>query len=276
MIEAYVTNLGKYTEGELVGKWVKFPTNSETIANTLENIGIGAEYEEFFITDYDLADTPDLYSHLGEYPSLEELNYLALMLENLDENDLQKYNACLESGVVSIGSLADAINLAQNMDSYVLNSDIEDKYDLGYYYVHDTGIYDTKDMGTLANYIDYEAFGRDISYEQIGAFCAGGYLEEIDRITEYYRGIDDIPKEDRLFSSGENKENESLKNTELSTEQNDNMIDGVRNNMAPDKDESITPPSLLGVLKEKKKTVRDTPTKTEKEIRSPSKDDPCR
>ena len=24
-IEAYVTNLGKYNEGELVGEWVKFP-----------------------------------------------------------------------------------------------------------------------------------------------------------------------------------------------------------------------------------------------------------
>ena len=26
LISAYVTNLGKYTEGELVGKWLDFPT----------------------------------------------------------------------------------------------------------------------------------------------------------------------------------------------------------------------------------------------------------
>ena len=29
--EAYITNLGKYNEGELVGEWVKFPTTSEDL-----------------------------------------------------------------------------------------------------------------------------------------------------------------------------------------------------------------------------------------------------
>ena len=29
--EAYITNLGKYNEGELVGEWVKFPTTSEEL-----------------------------------------------------------------------------------------------------------------------------------------------------------------------------------------------------------------------------------------------------
>ena len=28
-IEAYVTNLGKYNEGKLVGEWVRFPTTEE-------------------------------------------------------------------------------------------------------------------------------------------------------------------------------------------------------------------------------------------------------
>ena len=27
--EAFITNLGKYNEGELVGEWVKFPTTSD-------------------------------------------------------------------------------------------------------------------------------------------------------------------------------------------------------------------------------------------------------
>ena len=29
--EAFITNLGKYNEGELVGEWVKFPTTSEEL-----------------------------------------------------------------------------------------------------------------------------------------------------------------------------------------------------------------------------------------------------
>ena len=27
---AYITNLGKYNEGDLVGEWVKFPTSPDT------------------------------------------------------------------------------------------------------------------------------------------------------------------------------------------------------------------------------------------------------
>ena len=34
--EAYITNLGKYNEGELVGEWVKFPTTSEDLQKVFE------------------------------------------------------------------------------------------------------------------------------------------------------------------------------------------------------------------------------------------------
>ena len=58
--EAYITNLGKYNEGELVGEWVKFPTTSEDLQKVFERIGIsskddfGNPYEEWFISDYDV------------------------------------------------------------------------------------------------------------------------------------------------------------------------------------------------------------------------------
>ena len=57
--EAFITNLGKYNEGELVGEWVKFPTTSEELQKVFERIGIGSKddfgnpYEEWFISDYD-------------------------------------------------------------------------------------------------------------------------------------------------------------------------------------------------------------------------------
>ena len=41
--EAYITNLGKYNEGELVGEWVKFPTTSEDLQKVFEQIGIGSK-----------------------------------------------------------------------------------------------------------------------------------------------------------------------------------------------------------------------------------------
>lgn len=56
---AFITNLGKYNEGSLVGEWVKFPTTAEELQKVFERIGIGSKddfgqpYEEWFITDYD-------------------------------------------------------------------------------------------------------------------------------------------------------------------------------------------------------------------------------
>ena len=31
---AFITNLGKYNEGDLVGEWVKFPTTPEAVSYT--------------------------------------------------------------------------------------------------------------------------------------------------------------------------------------------------------------------------------------------------
>lgn len=77
---AFITNLGKYNEGELIGEWVKFPTTAEEIKAALDSIGIGQKddfgyaYEEWFITDYDCY-VDGLYDKLGEYVNLDELNY---------------------------------------------------------------------------------------------------------------------------------------------------------------------------------------------------------
>ena len=83
---AFITNLGKYNEGALVGEWVKFPTTAEELKKVFERIGIGSKdefgqtYEEWFITDYDCY-VDGLYDLLGEYANLDELNYLASKLD---------------------------------------------------------------------------------------------------------------------------------------------------------------------------------------------------
>lgn len=73
LFEAYITNLGKYNEGELVGEYLKFPTTPEEVQALLKRIGIdGVRYEEIFITDFD-GDVLGLYDHLGEYENIDEL-----------------------------------------------------------------------------------------------------------------------------------------------------------------------------------------------------------
>ena len=38
--EAFITNLGKYNEGELIGEWVKFPTTPEELQNVFKRIAL--------------------------------------------------------------------------------------------------------------------------------------------------------------------------------------------------------------------------------------------
>ena len=54
-MEIFLTNLGKYVEGCLVGQWVKLPVPEDKLESVLKQIGINDEYEEYFITDYEIS-----------------------------------------------------------------------------------------------------------------------------------------------------------------------------------------------------------------------------
>ena len=121
--EAFVTNLGKYNEGALVGEWVKFPTTEEEMQKVFERIGIGSTddfgqpYEEWFITDYE-CPIHGVYDMLGEYESLDKLNYLAARLEEMPEWELKKLVAIMEAGCDEVSDIDDLINLTFNLDCY--------------------------------------------------------------------------------------------------------------------------------------------------------------
>lgn len=162
VFSVFVTNLGKYNEGYLVGRWVEFPTTQEHMQQVFTEIGLdGMRYEEYFITDYDSAIF-GLTDCFGEFENLSMLNYLASMIQDMDYS-IEQLEAMLELGEYT-GSVEELINLIDNEECFNYMPDIEDDYDLGYAWVEEMGIYgeELKRIGTLANYIDYEKFGRDI------------------------------------------------------------------------------------------------------------------
>lgn len=189
---AYITNLGKYVEGELAGQWVEFPTTNGRIQEVLEGIGIdGVRYEEIFITDYD-SGIHGLTEGFGEYEDLSMLNYLA---EKIQDCDTQWLEAALELGVCT-GSVRDLINLVENQDCFLFFSDIENDYDLGYFYIHETWCHSelSARIGELANYIDYESYGRDVRLSEGGTFTGNGcYICLLETITTYIDSVEDIP-----------------------------------------------------------------------------------
>ena len=198
LFEAYITNLGKYNEGELVGETLKFPTTTEEVQALLKHIGVdGVRYEEFFITSFD-GDVLGLYDYLTEYENLDELNHLACLLSELDQGDLEKFEAVIDSGEHT-SSVADLINLAQNLDCYEFYPGVEDDETLGRIYVEDMEAIDVPEH--LLNYFDYEAYGRDIRLEEDGHFAPGGYvLNNGGQFIEHYHGIEDIPAEHKVFA----------------------------------------------------------------------------
>ena len=98
VFEAYITNLGKYAEGQLAGETLKFPATTEEVQSLLKNIGVdGVRYEEFFITAFD-GDVMGLYDYLTEYENLDELNHLAHLISELDSDEIETLEAVLNKG----------------------------------------------------------------------------------------------------------------------------------------------------------------------------------
>lgn len=105
MIKGFITNLGKYNEGELVGEWITFPIDEDELEEVFERIGIGDEYEEVFFTDWDCP----FETGLGEYESIEAVNELA---EELEHADIALVEAIIEATGYELSVALDHVDRA--------------------------------------------------------------------------------------------------------------------------------------------------------------------
>ena len=136
----------------------------------MRDIGIGEQYEEYFITDYE----NDLDLKIGEYYPLSSLNEIAELISNLTDSDLYKLKAVIEHESAEMSDLSDYLDC---LAEYTLYTNINKYEELGRYYIHEVGGYNIENMGKLANFIDYEAFARDLEIEIKGGFTSLGWLE---------------------------------------------------------------------------------------------------
>lgn len=169
MMNIYLTNLGKYNEGELVGEWVQLPISDEELQEVFKRIGINEEYEEYFITDYEC----DFYE-IGEYESISTLNEMAEKFDNLDEEQEQVVKVLMSECRYD---LDDAIEKAESGD-YRFYTDCNDMTDVAYAVVEECGYLDNVPEN-VARYFDYEAFGRDLGIEGSFHFLDNGDCLEI-------------------------------------------------------------------------------------------------
>lgn len=167
----YLTNLGKYNEGQLIGEWVELPVSKEELQKVFERIGINEEYEEYFITDYECN-----FYKISEYENIDILNEIAEKLEELDEEESEVAKALMsECGY----ALDEAIEKVNNRD-YRIYNDCNDMTDIAYQVVEECG-YLNEVSETVARYFDYEAFGRDLGIEGTFIFLDDGSCLEVIR-----------------------------------------------------------------------------------------------
>lgn len=178
-VKAWVGNLGKYNEGELVGEWVTFPIDEDDWDEVLRRIHIGEQvdpndarygiYEEIFFADYD-SELP-LFKEYGEYPTLEQLNELAEEVEDIDDEDilLAIYN---EHSV----TLSDAIAVYKSGD-WRFYPHCDDMGDVAKQICADDPRFDNVANDFLVRHFDYDSYGEEL--DSCGTFvpCGNGYLE---------------------------------------------------------------------------------------------------
>lgn len=170
-INAWVGNLGKYTEGELCGEWVTFPIDEDGWEEVMERIGIdGIEYEEVYVADYD-SELP-LYEMLGEYPTRKRLNELAEAVEGIDDEDV--FLAIL-GNEGSPKYFDDALNI-YNSGNWRFYPHCADMSDVAWQIAHEYECF-LNAPKHMQRHFNFKSYGEEI--DSLGTFvpCGNGYLE---------------------------------------------------------------------------------------------------
>ena len=165
LISVFLNTWKNYNEnGADGGFWVELPCNLDEVLERLaESTGEDVDEMEVFINDYE-TDINGL--EISENSNISALNETAEELESLDEYDLEKLEAILESDG---GSLENAL---ENIDcyEYYSNTTLEN---LAYEFVEEMNLPEF-----AQRYFDYEAFARDLGFD--------GYTETENGVI--YRG----------------------------------------------------------------------------------------
>lgn len=176
-LKGYLTNLGKYNEGTLIGKWITFPIDEDDLNEAFKEIGlnyiddegeeINTGYEEYFFTDWEC----DAEIDLGEYESIEDMNEFAERLLEWEGEEDKFAAACEYEGIKYV--------LNTSPDDWLLLENVNTDEDLGRYYAEEVGCIDFGGNEILERYFDYDAYGRDIRLEGHGIFTDYGWIENL-------------------------------------------------------------------------------------------------
>ena len=193
---AFIENLNSRTRGFISGAHLTFPTTTELVQATLNIIGVdGLRNEEIIVTDYTIS-IPGLRPVLGEYASIDELNYLAHRIQDMTPEEQAKFVSALKHGEYADG-LQDVINLTYNLDCYELIPEVTTYEEYGRYLVESQRDFQLPEKAAF--YFDYVAYGEDSAINEGGELTPQGYIYNNQfPFQDVYDGKN-VPEEYRVF-----------------------------------------------------------------------------
>ena len=165
-------------------QWLELPTTQQTLRELLQNIG--GDRQGWYLGEVDC----HLYNAAAveDCTDINELNYLAAGLEALTDAEFGSYQVIVDTDR-HCDTIQDLINLTENLDCYDIAPNIQDYEDLAQYVLHERDTYDYSTLRALEDYIDYEAFGRDVAESEGGSIEDNCYISPTSSpFAEFYDG----------------------------------------------------------------------------------------
>ena len=195
-----IGNRSRFEAGDPSGYWLDMPATKEQLHEAMQSVGITADNpQDFSIRGF--SDDPEKHIALPYdmvcAASVDELNFLAARIEQLDPAEIGKLNAALQqkNGFENIGQV---IDFTYNVDFYVHIPEVHTYRDLGDYYLNQSGMVQMPEEWKGG--IDLAAFGRNAAEQEKGAFTEYGYLVESgDEWERQFEGRE-VPEEYRIMS----------------------------------------------------------------------------
>ena len=195
-----IGNRSRFEAGDPSGYWLDMPATKEQLQGAMQSVGITADNpQDFSIRGY--SDDPEKHIALPYEmvcaADVDELNFLAARLEQLDPAEVGKLNAALQqkNGLANIGQV---IDFTYNVDFYVHIPEVHTYRDLGDYYLNQSGMVQMPEEWKGG--IDLSTFGRNAAAQEKGAFTEYGYIVESgDEWERQFEGRE-VPEEYRIMS----------------------------------------------------------------------------
>lgn len=170
------------------GSQIELPATSDKIQDVLDKARISSE-DEYRITEL-IWNQHCFEGDILKNAKIEELNFLAWRLKQMDDHHGLMYEACLKMKGKDI-TIKDMINLTYALDNCHVGYHISDDEELGKFAAEGDFIKELCDIpDEVWDYIDFKKVGKRMREADNGIFIKECYVAcDIENITEVYDGI---------------------------------------------------------------------------------------